>query len=117
VDLLALRAWVACPKFGTDHMLSGSLNCAWLHALNSSARNLRTRYLMEEGRRREGIATAALLVTERYLVDKHVDGVIQLVVRLSVISAGHKCGVERRVNVALSHCAGAASLNAHVKIR
>jgi len=94
VDLLALRAWVACPKFGTDHMLSGSLNCAWLHALNSSARNLRTRYLMEEGRRREGIATAALLVTERYLVDKHVDGVIQLFFRLAVVSASDERGIE-----------------------
>jgi hypothetical protein len=49
-------------------------------------------------------------------VGKHIDSVIQLVIRHSVVSAGHKCRVERCVKVALSHRAGAASLNTHVEI-
>lgn len=93
LDFLALRLG-HLPEVGANHVPSGSLNCAWLHALNNTARNFRTRYVMEEGRRWLEFTKAARSVTERYLVDKHVDCVIKLVVRLSVVRASDKRGVE-----------------------
>jgi hypothetical protein len=58
LDFLALRLG-HLPEVGANHVPSGSLNYAWLHALNNTARNFRTRYVMEEGRRWQEFTKAA----------------------------------------------------------